>query len=208
MHYKFFSTRELEVHRRGRTLLWFLGSMPITKDEILRGLHDEHLWEVEWEIRNKNHHVTPIQKVREWNRVTARLFACDCVDRVINLLTEEEARRVCRNVVGDVRAHAYGHYALRTQTLPKARDRVKELPIQTSIDNYVIQAVWEMARDNWWETTRESSDFARHVTARIFADSVSEPSKDAWWDAMRVAGNIETRWQQRQLLGDKYLKLL
>ena len=128
-----------------------------------------------------------LAKVEAWNERTARLFTCDCAERVLPIFECEypdDARP--RNAIAIARQYADGEAT--KEELAAAR-----------------VVAWDTVRDTTWAVAKVAARTIARVVARDIARVVAWDARDVARAATSVSGRIaEREWQTENLM--KYLR--
>jgi len=117
-----------------------------------------------------------ITRYETWNERTARLFACDCAERVVYLCGDDERPRRAIDV-----ARRYATGEVSTDELTAAWEAAKEAAKEAS-----LTAAWTDDRDAAWAAAWAAAWDAARAAARA----------DAWY----AARGTEREWQTRRLM--------
>ena len=138
------------------------------------------IWEAEWrgdriDARDKIvvSEARLVRKLATWNDRTARLFACDCAERVLSIFEDKYP--------GDSRPRAAIEVSRRFAVGDASR------------------AELNAARDAAWDATRAAADASWGVARDAAWDAARAAAYAAWdaaWDAARDA---ERKWQAERL---------
>jgi len=121
-----------------------------------------------------------IREVTTWNERTARLFACDCAERALALVTDPDDRSV--DAIRVARLYADG----------KATD--KELSVAWSEASAAWSAAWSAAVSAAWSATSSAAVSAAWSAASAAASVAwSAVTREAW------AAAVEREWQTERL---------
>ena len=158
----------------------------ITADHLIDWI-DAHLYvaEVGDEIVEGDNKVAArtarlIKRIETWNEKSARLFACDCAERVIDIYekyNDDDDRP--RKTIEIARAYANGHASVGQ-----------------------LDAAWAAA----WDAAGDAAGDAARAAARAAAwDAARAAARAAAWAAARAAawaaaGDDERKWQTTRLL--------
>lgn len=117
-----------------------------------------------------------LRRLAGWNECTARLFACDCAERVLPLYERKYPNDACpRRVIGVARNYAIGEAT-----------------------NSELAAAWYAA----WDAARAAARGAAWDAARAAAWAAAEdaPWYAAWAAARAAEGDAEHDWQALRLI--------
>jgi len=134
------------------------------------------------------------RRVEAWNERTARLFAADCVERVLPLFEKERPNdKRPREAIAVARRFANGE-ATREELAAAwaaARDAAWDAARAAAWD-----AAWAAAWDAAWAAAWDAAWDAARAAARAAAWAAAGAAAGAVWDAARAA---ETAWQRERL---------
>ena len=122
-----------------------------------------------------------IQRISTWNDRTARLFACDCAERVLHLANDERAV----SAVAVARRYANG-------AAPLTKLAAAEAAAQTAAWYAAQTAAWHVAQTAAWHVAQTA---AWHV-----AQTAAWYAQTAAWYAQTATWTTERQWQRERLL--------
>lgn len=140
-----------------------------------------------------------LRQLTNWNDRTARLFACDCAERVLHIADDER----CNNIIEITRRYANG--MATDNELAAARDAVWDATWYATWAA-VRSAAWYAANEAAWAAASYAASYAANEAANEAArDAASCAANDAawaaaWGAAWGAAKYAERQWQQQRLM--------
>lgn len=132
-----------------------------------------------------------LRRMEGWNRRTARLFACDCAERVLHLYERRyPGDRRPRKAIEVARKYANGQAT--GNSLPAAWDAAWYAALDAA---WAARAAALAAGDATWEAARDA--------ARAASDAAKAAAWEAVWDARaasEAAKANEYKWQTARLM--------
>jgi hypothetical protein len=140
-----------------------------------------------------------VSRLGVWGETTARLFAADCAERVVGLISKHGGNdEAAKRAIGVARRYAHG------KASPQELDAARAAAWAAA-----RAAAWDAARDAAWDAERDAARDAAWDAAWAAAwDAAWDAARDAAWDAARdaawaaawdAAWDAEREWQTDRL---------